>query len=60
MNKNNLIIAIAMGLLINGSLFAHNPCKEKDPCNINSIVYLEDDLEIDLGFDTADYLPEDF
>lgn len=28
--------------------------------DLNSIVFLEAEEEIDLGFDTADYLPEDF
>lgn len=30
------------------------------PFNINSIVFLEAEEELDLGFDTADYLPENF
>ena len=28
--------------------------------NLNEIVYLEEEPEVDLGFDTADYLPEGF
>jgi len=28
--------------------------------NLNEVVYIEDEPEIDLGFDTADYLPEGF
>ena len=36
--------------------------KNKDAASfdINSIVFLESEEELDLGFDTADYLPEDF
>ena len=33
---------------------------DKDDFDINSIVWVEEEFEIDLGFDTADYLPEDF
>ena len=34
----------------------------KTPVDIplDEIVYIEEEMEIDLGFDTADYLPEDF
>ncbi|MEX0291119.1 MAG: hypothetical protein AB3N14_18595 [Flavobacteriaceae bacterium] len=60
MNKDNLITSIALGLLISNGLMAHKPCEEKDPCVIDSVVYLEDEAEIELGFDVADYLPEDF
>ena len=28
--------------------------------NLNEIEFLEEDVEVDLGFDTADYLPSDF
>ena len=34
--------------------------KKKEKFDINSITYIEDEIEFDLGFDTADYLPEDF
>ena len=55
-----MITSITLGLLLSTNLYAHKPCEEIDPCDINSIVYLEDEAEIELGFDTADYLPEDF
>ena len=28
--------------------------------DLNEIVYIEDDVEVDLGFDTSDYLPRRF
>jgi hypothetical protein len=39
-------------------MFANDP--KNEDLDLNSIVYIEDDLDFDLGFDTADYLPEDF
>lgn len=44
---------------VNG-MFAIDPTTEKEKFDINSITYIEDEIEFDLGFDTADYLPEDF
>lgn len=36
---------------------AEMPVKEFD---INTLIYIEDHNEVDLGFDTANYLPEGF
>lgn len=36
------------------------PENESERAYVRSIVYMEEDDELDLGFDTADYLPEDF
>ncbi|MBT8183290.1 MAG: hypothetical protein KJN76_00500 [Eudoraea sp.] len=60
MNKKNIITSIAIGLLFSAGVYANEPCKTKEVCLLESIVYLEEESEIDLGFDTADYLPEDF
>ena len=60
MKKNNVITSLIMALLMSNGLLAHKPCKEQDPCVINTIVYLEEETEIDLGFEVGDYLPEDF
>jgi len=35
-------------------------CKEKEDLDLNEIAYIEEEPQIDLGFDTADYLPEGF
>ncbi len=35
-------------------------CKDSIELDLNDIVYIEDQNPFDLGFDTADYLPEDF
>ncbi|MBT8315758.1 MAG: hypothetical protein KJP26_14980, partial [Maribacter sp.] len=35
-------------------------CKENANLDINEIVYIEEEPQIELGFDTAEYLPEGF
>jgi len=60
MNKKTIILGIISGLFFANGMFASNPVTEKERCELNSINYIEDEIEIDLGFDTADYLPEGF
>lgn len=60
MNKKSFILTIATGLLLANGVLASNLITEKDERVINSITYIEDDVDFELGFDTADYLPEDF
>ena len=60
MNKKNLTTALAMGLLFTKGVVAGVPTDNKGDLDINTIVYIEDEEVIDLGFDTADYLPEHF
>lgn len=60
MNKKSFILTIATGLLLANGVFASNLITEKDERVINSINYIEDDADFELGFDTADYLPEGF
>lgn len=60
MNKKTIILGITAGMFFVNGMFAMDPTTEKDKFDINSITYIEDEIEIDLGFDTADYLPEDF
>jgi len=59
MNKKNIILA-----LVSGFTFLHSTSAmvnhEEFEFDINSIVYIEDEIKIELGFDTADYLPENF
>ncbi|MBM1105690.1 hypothetical protein JQC67_06000 [Aurantibacter crassamenti] len=60
MSKKNIILSFAfIGLLIQGA-FASDIKKEVEEFDLNSILYIEDEEVIDLGFNTADYLPEDF
>ncbi len=60
MNKKNLKLGSLMLLFIAKAAFATDPNVEGEVFDINSIVYIEDDIQIDLGFDHFDYLPEGF
>ncbi|WP_276165506.1 hypothetical protein [Zobellia alginiliquefaciens] len=60
MNKKSLKISMLLGLIFANGVFAADPLTEKDDTVIHSINYIEEDTDFDLGFDTADYLPEDF
>lgn len=60
MNKKNFILTIATGLLLANGVFAGDLPTEKDERVISSVTYIEDDADFELGFDTADYLPENF
>lgn len=60
MNKKNLALAITMGLSFANGVFAADPETEKKELDINSINYIQEEVEIDLGFDVTDYLPEGF
>jgi len=60
MNKKNFIFSIATGLLFANGVFAGDLPTEKDEQIVKSVTYIEDESQIELGFDTADYLPEGF
>ncbi|MDB4293058.1 hypothetical protein N9954_06570 [Maribacter sp.] len=60
MNKKNVTTVLAMGLLFVKGVMAGVPADEKGELDINTISYIEEEEVIDLGFDTADYLPADF
>ncbi|QCW98872.1 hypothetical protein FGM00_01575 [Aggregatimonas sangjinii] len=60
MNKKNMTVALTIGLLCVKGVFAGVPTDEKGELDLSTIVYIEEEEVIDLGFDTADYLPEDF
>ena len=60
MNRKTILIGFTAGLLFVNGMFANDPKTGKKDLDINTIEFIEDDMDIDLGFDTADYLPEDF
>lgn len=60
MNKRNLILGMASVVLFANNMLAGDCKSDKDELDINCIIYIEDEPEIDLGFDTADYLPDGF
>lgn len=60
MNKKNFTLSIAMGIALVSGAFANNPNKDLEVFDINTVEYIEEETEIELGFDIADYLPEGF
>jgi len=54
------ILSLALAALLANGIFANTLTKEVEPFDINSIEYIEDEISVDLGFDPADYLPENF
>lgn len=60
MNKMKFTLSIAMGVFLANGVFANTPNKDVEDFDINTVEYIEDETVIDLGFDVADYLPEDF
>lgn len=60
MNRKSLKISMLMAVVLANGVFASGPKSERDDLVINSVSYIEDDTDFDLGFDTADYLPEGF
>lgn len=60
MNYKKISLSIALGLAICQGVFATSASKGVKDFDINSIEYIEEEVEIDLGFNTADYLPESF
>ena len=60
MNRKQVTLSIVLGLTFATGVFANNPKSENKDFDINSITYIEEEEEIDLGFDPKDYLPEGF
>ena len=60
MNKKKLALSMALGAFIIKGAIAGDGKKEVGELDLNSIKYIEEEQIIELGFDTADYLPEGF
>lgn len=60
MNNKNLKVALAFGILAVNSIFAVVLKTEKEEFDINTVVFIEEEPKIELGFNTADWLPENF
>ncbi|MBC6999469.1 hypothetical protein [Cytophaga sp. FL35] len=60
MKRKSLKTSLIMGLLVANAAFANIPISEIDELVLDSVDYIEEETDFDLGFDTADYLPEDF
>lgn len=60
MIKKNVITALIFALGFSSTISATDLKVAEELFDINSIIYIEDEDKIELGFDTADYLPENF
>ena len=60
MSKKHIFTVITLGLLVVNGVRSNNQNKDIEDFDINSIVVEEEEEEIYLGFNTADYLPKDF
>jgi len=60
MKTVNLIVSIFLGLVINSGVFAQGPANDCEILDLDSVTYIEEEDEFDLGFNTADYLPSGF
>jgi len=60
MFKKKLTLPIALGVLVIQGTFANEMHKDIEEFDLDSIEFIEEEDVISLGFDTADYLPEDF
>ena len=60
MKAVNLLLSMFLGIAINSNVIAQIPAMENDPLDLNSIAYIEEENEFELGFNTEDYLPLDF
>lgn len=58
-NIKTIVSSLLIVAFINGAN-GQNTNKEEDFFDINSIAYIEEEVDFDLGFDTSEYLPEDF
>ena len=57
--RSYLLTALGM-VLISATINAAKPNMPKMDFDINNIVFIEEDQDLELGFDTARYLPENF
>lgn len=60
MKKTSIILGIGLSFLSTQATFAKNESKDLEEFDLDSVQYIEDEEILDLGFNTADYLPEGF
>ncbi len=60
MKTVSLLLSMLLGIAINTNAIAQIPAMDSDPLDLNSITYIEEENEFELGFNTEDYLPLDF
>ena len=60
MKTISLSLSILMALTINSNVLAQGPNHDCDDFDLNTVTYIEEENEFDLGFNSEDYLPLDF
>lgn len=60
MIKKKLTLSIALGGLIIQGAFASDIHKDVEEFDLDSVEFIEEEEIIELGFNTSDYLPENF
>lgn len=60
MKKASFTLSVFLILLSNTGLMAQQAKSGCEPLDLNSITYIEEDNDYDLGFETDEYLPLDF
>ncbi len=60
MNKKKFILSLSVCMVLVKGIAANNLPKDVEVFDINTVEYIEEEEEIDLGFDVADYLPDGF
>ncbi|MDC6365712.1 MULTISPECIES: hypothetical protein [Flavobacteriaceae] len=60
MKQRNLIMAMLVGTMMVTITKANEKEMSLEEFDINKVEFIEDDQSLDLGFDTAEYLPENF
>lgn len=60
MKYRNYLLSALGAVLVSTSVNATSPSAPTMDFDINNIVFIEEDLDWELGFDTSEYLPEHF
>ncbi len=60
MRNKNLKFSAILGMALVNGLFAANPSEGDEGLDLNTVVYIEEEIPFELGFDTSDYLPVGF
>lgn len=60
MNYRNYTLTTLLVVMMTMAVSAKQPLAPVEDFDLNSLVYIEEDQDWELGFDTAKYLPENF
>ncbi len=60
MNNRNYTLTTLLVVMMTMAVSAKQPLAPVEDFDLNNVVYIEEDQDWELGFDTAKYLPENF